>query len=174
MVAQELALRHANCIDRLVLSCTSSGGAGGHSYPFHEMPTLPEDETNSLSAMINDNRHDAYWQQQNPEQYQAILDLNHSHNAGIGEPNRETGAKRQLEARINHDTFNRLPQIKLPTFIVGGTYDGIAPRVNLEAINRQIEHSKLQFFMGGHDFYDHDPLAYQLISKFLLGKLSDQ
>ena len=30
MVAQELALRHANCIDRLVLSCTSSGGAGGH------------------------------------------------------------------------------------------------------------------------------------------------
>jgi len=174
MVAQEFALRHSDCIDRVVLSCTSSGGAGGHSYPFHEMPTLPEDETNSLSTMINDNRHDVHWQQQQPEQYQAILDLNNSRNAGIGEPNRETGAKRQLEARINHDTFSRLPQLKLPVFIVGGAYDGIAPPVNLEAINNQIEQSELQFFEGGHDFYDHDPVAYQRISEFLLSKLGDQ
>jgi len=174
MVAQEFALRHADYIDRLVMSCTSSGGAGGHSYPFHEMPILPENETNSLSAMINDNRHDVHWQQHNSEQYQATLTLNNSRNAGVGEANRETGAKRQLEARINHDTFNRLPQIKLPVFIVGGTYDGIAPPVNLEAINRQVENSKLQFFEGGHDFYDHDPQAYQCISQFLLGTLNDQ
>lgn len=173
MVAQELALRHADCVDRLVLSCTSSGGAGGHSYPFHEMPDLPEDEMNSRSVMINDKRRDAIWQQHNPEHYQTILALNNSRTAGVGEPNREIGAKRQLEARINHDTFNRLLQLKLPVFIAGGAYDGIAPCENLKAINHQIEQSKLQFFEGGHDFYDHDPSAYRCISKFLLNKLND-
>jgi 3-oxoadipate enol-lactonase len=91
MVAQELALRHPDCIDRMVLCCTSSGGAGGHSYPFHEMPDLPEDEMNSISVAINDSRQDADWQQRNPERYQAILARRNARNAGADEPGRETG-----------------------------------------------------------------------------------
>jgi 3-oxoadipate enol-lactonase len=174
MVAQELALRHADCIDRMVLCCTSSGGAGGHSYPFHEMPDLPEDEMNSLSVSIIDSRHDAEWQQQNPERYRAILALRNARNAGAGEPGRETGARRQLEARIDHDTYARLPLLKLPVFIAGGATDGVAPPANLDAIHRQIEHSKIQFFQGGHEFYDHDPMAYQRIARFLLGDLDDK
>jgi 3-oxoadipate enol-lactonase len=138
------------------------------------MPDLPEDAMNSLSVTINDCRHDADWQQQNPERYQAILARSNTRSAGIDEPGRETGARRLLEARIEHDTFARLPQLKLPVFIAGGAYDGVAPPANLEAINRQIEQSKLQFFQGGHDFYDHDPLAYQRITEFLQGKLDDR
>ena len=168
MVAQELALRHAECIDRLVLCCTSSGGEGGHSYPFHEMPEMPDDEMNSLSTSINDVRHDVEWQLKNPAEYQAILDYGNSRNAGAGEPGREIGAKRQLEARIDHDTFDRLADIKHPTFIAGGAYDGIAPPKNATAIHRKIEHSKLEFFQGGHDFLDRDPMAYQQIIEFLL------
>jgi 3-oxoadipate enol-lactonase len=173
MVAQELALQHPTLIDRLVLCCTSSGGAGGHSYPFHEMPELPEDEMNALSTEINDSRHDAEWRQLNAEEYQAMIERDNSRNAGAGEPGRETGATRQLEARIDHDTYHRLPAINLPVFIAGGAYDGIAPPVNLQAINQQIEHSKLQFFQGGHDFYDHDSMAYQQIAGFLEGDLDD-
>jgi pimeloyl-ACP methyl ester carboxylesterase len=44
MVAQELAIRHPDRIERLVLCCTSSGGAGSPSYPPHELTDLPEDE----------------------------------------------------------------------------------------------------------------------------------
>jgi len=33
MVAQELVLRHPAKVERLVLACTSPGGAGGSSYP---------------------------------------------------------------------------------------------------------------------------------------------
>ena len=167
MVAQELALRHPDSIDHLVLCCTSSGGAGGHSYPFHELPDMPEDEMNSLAASINDARHTVEWQQLNPEKYSAIINCNNSRNAGAGEPGREVGAKRQLEARIDHNTFDRLANIKHPVFIAGGTYDGIAPPENLESIHRQIKQSKLEFFQGGHDFLDHDPLAYQKILEFL-------
>ena len=40
MVAQELGLRHPGRVDRLVLACTSPGGAGGASFPFHEIDHL--------------------------------------------------------------------------------------------------------------------------------------
>ena len=37
MVAQEFAVRYPQRVQRLVLACTSSGGAGGASYPLHEL-----------------------------------------------------------------------------------------------------------------------------------------
>src|SRR4051794_24334891 len=38
MVAQELAVTAPERVTRLVLACTSPGGAGGSSYPLHERP----------------------------------------------------------------------------------------------------------------------------------------
>jgi 3-oxoadipate enol-lactonase len=67
--------------------------------------------------------------------YQAILALSNARNAGADEPDRETGARRQLEARIDHDTYDRLFRLELPVFIAGGAYGGVAPPANLEAIN---------------------------------------
>jgi len=167
MVAQELAIRYPQRINRLVLCCTSSGGIGGHSYPFHELVDLTPEEMNAAFISISDTRHDNNWQVENPAEYQAILDLGNSRNAGAGEPNREIGARRQLEARIDHDTYDRLPQINLPVFIAGGSYDGVAPADNLRAIQRQIAGAQLEFFQGGHDFYDHDPGAYRRIAEYL-------
>ncbi len=168
MVAQELALRHEDLIDRMVLCCTSSGGEGGHSYPFHSIADLPADEFNALYISINDTRHDDGWQQRHPEERQALLLQMNAADAGAGEPGREVGAKRQLEARIGHDTFARLPTLRLPVLIAGGRYDGIAPPDNLRSLHHQIPDSELQFFEGGHDFYDHDPSAYDRLRSFLL------
>jgi len=174
MVAQELAIRSPQIIDRLVLCCTSSGGAGGHSYPFHELTGLSPEAFSAAYVAINDTRQDANWQAENPDKYQAILDLSNSRDAGVGEPNREIGAQRQLSARIDHDTYDRLSRIELPVFIAGGAYDGVAPPKNLLAIKNQIDGSKLEYFQGGHDFYDHDPMAYQRISDFLSNRLDDR
>ena len=174
MVAQEFAIRYPERIKRMVVCCTSSGGQGGDSYPFHKLVDLSADEMNSISTAIADTRHEKAWQLENPDDYRAIIEQGNSRNAGAGEPGRETGARRQLEARIGHDAYDRLSQLELPVFIAGGCYDGIAPPANLEAINKQIRHSKLEFFQGGHDFYDHDALAYQRITDFLLGRLDDK
>lgn len=173
MVAQEFAIRYPQSIDRLVLCCTSSGGQGGDSYPFHKLVDLSAEEMDSISTAIADTRNDKAWQSDNADDYRAIIEFNHSQNAGVGEPGRETGARRQLEARIGHNTFARLAQIDLPVFIAGGSYDGIAPPANLQALQGQIKHSRLEFFQGGHEFYNHDPLAYQRIVDFLSGKLDD-
>ena len=40
MVAQEFALRFPGRVERLVLNCTSSGGAGKPSYPLRELQEL--------------------------------------------------------------------------------------------------------------------------------------
>lgn len=174
MVAQEFSIRYPQRIKRLALCCTSSGGMGGDSYPFHQLVDLSADDMDSVSTAIANTRHDKAWQAENSEDYRAIIELSKNRNAGAGEPGRETGARRQLEARIGHNTFDRLPQINLPVFIAGGCYDGIAPPANLEALHHQIDQSRLEFFQGGHDFYDHDALAYQRIIDFLLGRLDDK
>ena len=57
MVAQELAVRHPGRIDRLVLCCTSSGGAGEPSYPLHELEDLSEEERGIRSLKLSDRRH---------------------------------------------------------------------------------------------------------------------
>ncbi len=167
MVAQEFAIRYQDRIKRLVLCCTSSGGRGGHSYPLHKHVALSVDEMNAKFLSISDTRHDEAWRRANPQQFADQMALRMLQNAGKGEANREIGARRQLEARIDHDTFDRLEHIKLPVFIAGGRFDGIAPQANQRAINQQIEGSRLSFYEGGHDFYNTDPVAYNDISDFI-------
>ncbi|MEH2329081.1 hypothetical protein [Nostoc sp.] len=56
MVAQELALRYPHRVERLVLACTSSGGAGGSSYPLHELVNLPIEEVARQQITVTDTR----------------------------------------------------------------------------------------------------------------------
>ena len=84
-----------------------------------------------------------------------------------GEPGRSIGAQRQLEARRGHDTYSRLPQLVMPVYICVGRYDGLCVPGNLEAINRQIRGSRLEFFEGGHLFIRQDPEAFKRIVSFL-------
>lgn len=62
MVAQELVLRHPQRVKRLVLACTSPGGAGGASYPFHEIEHLKGEARARHLIPISDTRRDAAWQ----------------------------------------------------------------------------------------------------------------
>ncbi|SEA30572.1 3-oxoadipate enol-lactonase [Desulfuromusa kysingii] len=170
MVAQEFALRYPHSIKRLVLACTSSGGAGGNSYPLQEFGSLSPRERAVCILPLRDKRRDAVWQALNPQQYQEMLDQMVTNLlVGANEHNRKVGARRQLEARLEHNTFDRLPNLQMPVFICGGRYDGITRTTNLEAIHKQIPHSHLELFNGGHHFYSQDPRAFERIDSFLHG-----
>ena len=116
---------------------------------------------------VGDLRQDAAWQTANPETVQELLEMAEASAAvGAGEPNREVGARLQLLARQDHDTYDRLPSLTMPVFICGGRYDGTAPVGNQYALNAQIPHAQLALFDGGHGFLQQDPAAYIQIIKF--------
>ena len=159
-------------VERLVLACTSSGGAGGDSYPLHELASLSLDDYVDRVLQLSDRRRDADWQAANPEQYQELFDQTLAGlQVGADEPGRKMGARRQLEARTRHDTFDRLPILRMPVYICGGRYDGIALPANLESLQKQIPGSRMELFEGGHLFYIQDPRAFEHIGAFLTGQL---
>ena len=173
MVVQEFALRYPHRVERLVLASTSSGGAGGASYPLHELADLTVEEYACKILYLSDTRRDAVWQAANPAQFQLLLDQTLAGlRVGADEPGRQMGARRQLEARAPHDTFERLSHLRMPVYICGGRYDGMAPPANLEAMRKQIPGARLELFEGGHLFFIQDPRELERIAAFPEGDLN--
>ncbi len=164
MVAQELAIRHPGRVRRLVLACTSPGGAGGASYPLHELVDLDPEASLAKRFELIDARWDEAWREANPETVRLIAEGFQLGGEG-GAPGE--GPLRQLEARSHHDTAGRLGRIRCPTLVCGGVYDGIAPPANSEFLAETIPGAELAFFDGGHGFFMQDPAAIPAIVDFL-------
>ena len=168
MVAQELVLRHPAKVERLVLACTSPGGAGGASYPFHDIQHLTGEARARHLIPISDTRRDAAWAAAHPEQYAEFVAMGAA-DPYAGEPGREMGARRQLEARALHDTWDRLDQIDCPVLIAAGRYDGIALPETQHRMAGRIPGANLRFFEGGHLFMLQDRAALPAMIEFLNG-----
>ena len=164
MVAQEMAVTWPERVERLVLACTSPGGAGGASYPLHELWSLPADERQKSNLTLMDTRgEDAGEVFVNMMRMMAA-----SSAAGSPDPRVEEGMKLQLAARSHHDTFDRLPRLTMPVLIAAGRYDGIAPPANQDAMLSQIPGARLAMFDGGHVFMMQDAAAWPTITAFLV------
>ena len=170
MVAQELAIRHPDRVDRLVLACTSSGGAGRPSYPLHELAALPPDEATAFGVGLIDSRFEGTDPAAAPAEIANLLTAMKKTQPSTGsaeEQETAAGARRQLEARRGHDTYDLLGSITASAFVCGGRYDRIAPPENLEALAAAIPNASLQLFEGGHVFFWQDPAAWPAIVAFL-------
>ncbi|WP_275099097.1 alpha/beta fold hydrolase [Sedimenticola hydrogenitrophicus] len=171
MVAQELAIQHPERVQGLVLACTTAGGAGGSSYPLHELSDLPAEQRARLMLGIADTRKGPAWQAENPERTLELIRQGAENAAPfLSEPGGIAGIRRQIQARRHHDTYNRLHRISAPTLVCAGKFDGQA---KFEAVNRlheRIPEAKLKVFQGGHAFLNQDPEAYLEIIKFLTSR----
>jgi 3-oxoadipate enol-lactonase len=166
MVAQELAIRHPSRVKRLVLACTSPGGAGGASFPFHEIEHLRGEARARYLIPISDIRRDDAWARAHPDQHALFVAMG-SADPFADEPGHAMGAHRQLEARAAHDTWDRLSGIACPTLIAAGRYDGIALPATQEKMAERIPGVKLRFFEGGHLFMIQDRTAAPAMAAFL-------
>jgi len=166
MVAQELALRHPRRVRGLVLACTSPGGAGGASYPIHEINHLRGEARARLLVSISDTRLDEAWAAAHPDSHASLLKMAAAE-PFAGEPGRAEGARRQLEARKDHDTWERLPQIACPVLIAAGRYDGIASPDTQQRMAGRIPNAELRWFEGGHLFMVQDRAAFPAMIAFL-------
>jgi 3-oxoadipate enol-lactonase len=168
MVAQELALQFPQYVRSLVLACTASGGAGGSSYPLHELSDLSPDERARKMLAIADVRRNEAWQATHPEETEQLLkQAAAAASPFLKEPGGITGLTRQIEARSHHDTCNRLPQIQVPVLVCGGRYDGQASPDVVENLHRHISGAEIGFFAGGHRFMNEDPEASKTVAEFL-------
>ena len=165
MVAQEFIKRHASRVSKLILACTSSGGDGGSSYPLHTLEEMNEEEKLETSIKINDLRITDAWIEQNDDLWQSIKQQAENRNAYKPLPR---NLLKQLLARKDHNTYGDLDEINIPTFLLGGKYDGIAPKLNMEKMHQKIDNSKLEFYEGGHLFLIQDTNAFQDIINWLI------
>lgn len=169
MVAQEFALRHPSRVARLVIAGATAGGAGGSSFAMERFQDMPQDEMLKLRIATMDTRRDTRWRRNEPEEFRKAYDQALAATQfGRGEPGSDTGARRQLEARAKHDTFDRLPQLTMPVLVCGGIFDGVAAMPAVERMARKIPGAEFALFEDGHYFIYQDPAAQERIAEFLL------
>jgi len=166
MVAQELAVTRPDRVERLALLCTSAGGAGGSSYPLHELMSLPPAERRAEGMSVVDRRWTDAWLADH-DLDRMIAEVIASTEGPAPGSDRERGSQGQLAARRGHDVWDRLGAISCPTLIAAGRYDGIAPVENAEALASRIAGAELRVYEGGHVFFFQDPTATPEIIEFL-------
>ena len=156
MVAQELAVTWPERIERLVLACTSPGGAGGSSYPLHDLAELDVETRLARTAIIADRRAASA----------PVLGSEFGSGPALDARQRQ-GAWWQLQARRDHDVWDRLPAIVCPTLVMSGLHDGIAPVENGMAIVSRLGRAELRVYDGGHQFFIQDRQAVPDMIEFL-------
>lgn len=151
MVAQELAIRHPDKVRRLVLAGSTSGGAGGSSYPIHEFLELSPEDRARRGLEVMDTRFTPEWQAANPAEAarllreRMILAARRADDAEL-----EAGKRRQLAARAQHDCFDRLHRIVAPTLVIAGERDGQAPQEYVKNLAAGIAGARFIVAPGAH------------------------
>jgi pimeloyl-ACP methyl ester carboxylesterase len=166
MVAQEFAVTWPDRVERLVLACTSPGGAGGSSYPLHELGSVADPTERERILLLLDTRFTPEYLAGHPAD-PALGSRLANPSAEAKSAERRRGEREQLLARRTHDVMDRLPNITCPTLVAAGRYDGIAPLPNSKAIVSQIRDSELRVYEGGHIFFLQDQSALKEIPDFL-------
>ena len=162
MVAQELAVTFPERVARMVLCCTSPGGDGGSSYPLHELAALDPEARSDQSLRLSDTRFNDQWFVDHPED-----EIYRRPAVATTDIEIRRGELLQLEARRYHDVWNRLPIVTAKVLIASGTFDGIAPPTNGQAIASRITNSEYREYEGGHMFFIQDRSALSDITTFL-------
>ncbi len=127
MIAQEFALRYPEKVTSLILGCTMCGGT--HTVmPDAEVITLLFD----VERMAQLTPEEAIREQlpfvlrqefmdDNPDMIEQFV------TKVVEYPTPIHGYHRQTEAIMGHDTYDRLPDIKVPTLVISGDTDRIVP-----------------------------------------------
>ena len=166
MVAQEFAVTFPAAVDRLVLLCTSAGGAAGSSYPLHELASLPAEERLEAQMRITDSRFGPEWFATHPVDAEIVRVMRER--AVVAKPAEQVrGERLQLEARIHHDVADRLHLVTAPAYVLAGRFDGIAPPENSRAIAGLIPDAVMSVYEGGHMFSGQDRNAILDIRAFV-------
>jgi pimeloyl-ACP methyl ester carboxylesterase len=166
MVAQELALAAPERVDRLVLACTTPGGARAYPLPerslqvFAQFALLPPAE--ALLLAVKNSLADATVAGR-PDLVEKVYRYRLENAPPLD------GWQAQLAAGSTHDAHDRLRSIAAPTLVLTGTGDNVIDARNSELLADAIPGARLEYLEGtGHIFFWEEPeRAAQVIRAFL-------
>lgn len=168
MVAQEMALRHADRVRTLVLGCTYAGGPGARLTPNEVWSEL-------AAAMTSGDRERALragWAVNVSERFARREDRYAAYRRqALEAPARLDVIMSQVRAIGRHDTSERLERIAAPTLVVHGTEDRMLPVSNAEPIARRIPDARLEVLdeIGHLFFWELPERSAQLVREHALG-----
>jgi pimeloyl-ACP methyl ester carboxylesterase len=153
MIAQEIALRYEWRLQTLTLGCTTCGGK-------HAVPPPPESAkwlTASRDGLSDADVIRRGW----PLAYTPEYIKDHRAELEASIPRLLVNAtpafifKRHLDATYGLKTYDRLPQITLPTLVIAGAKDVLIPASNSKILAEQIPGAKLHIIpAAGHAFFN--------------------
>ncbi len=165
-IAQELVLRHPNKVLSLVLGCTTAGGptairAGGSAAAsaYSTAAMTPEERGKALAEAAFTKGYLA----QHPEIITSMIESRRQR------PIDSAAFARRMKAIVEHDAYERLPQIHCPTRVITGRDDALIAWENSRLIAERIEGAKLIVLEpAGHCFWLEQPEQSQTaIAQFL-------
>jgi pimeloyl-ACP methyl ester carboxylesterase len=148
MVALDLALRHPERVDRLVLVSTTPGGPQAEPMPQATLDAL-------LAARALPGREGLRaamalafapgYPEAHPEEVERILDWR------VEQPQPAYAWARQFQAAASFDVSGRLHEVTHPTLVVAGSADRVLPASNSALLGRRLRNGRVHVFEGaGH------------------------
>jgi 3-oxoadipate enol-lactonase len=165
MIAQEVALRHADRLERLVLGATAPGGESAIPADrstlefFQRRGQMPAEEAVWASVPYN---YSARTRAEHGDRI--VLDIRQR----LRFPVEPEPYAAQLAAALGHDAHDRLARIRAPTLVVHGQEDMMVPAANGRLLANLIPDARLLELRGAAHLYPTDePTADHEIAAFL-------
>jgi 3-oxoadipate enol-lactonase len=151
-IAQHFALRYPKRTISLTLACASCGGphhiwmdAEAIKAYANMAKAPPEERTRLLIPLVVSQE----FADKNPMLIQQFLAIRAEY------PAPPQGMRRQQQASMAHDTYERLPEIKAPTLVIHGELDRTVPVANARTLASRIPDAELVILKNaGHMFLE--------------------
>jgi 3-oxoadipate enol-lactonase len=165
MIAQHVYLRHPDRVLSLTLGCTTPGGKQAVAAPPEVVQTLlgatsmtPEQAFEANLPILYSDAFVAAHKQEMLARAEKYADLRAT----------PQGVQGQMQAIVGHDTYERLPDFRVPTLVLHGDADQLVPTANGKILAERIPEARLVLYPGArHGFFGeyleqscHDLLAF--------------
>jgi 3-oxoadipate enol-lactonase len=168
LVAQEVALRHPDRVQALVLGASSAGGFAAYK------PSPSSFAQTFLVRVGAMGPEEAEWAAV-PYTYAEKTRRSHADRIGVdiahrvSSPPEPLAYMHQATAVATHDAYERLSQIAAPTLVVHGEQDVFVPPANALVLAERIPGAQLRLWPdAGHMYTIDEPRADQEIARFLV------
>jgi 3-oxoadipate enol-lactonase len=164
MVALQVALDWPERVDRLVLACTTPGGAGAAPMPDRTVRLMQEAATLPPEVALRRFVENAF----GPAPEPALVDRIMEHRLATAQQPAAWAA--QAAAGAAFDVLDRIDEIRAPTLVLTGDEDAVVDPHNSELLAQRIPGARLEVFSGaGHLFFWERPGRFvQLVEEFLV------